>query len=155
MEAFPVAPEIMQAFPLGSMNLMVAVASAVAAQHGVEPARRLCAELANNDEVWTYIAARLGRLELGDEAPDTDRGTPPLAEPGEGPIAVQASTLPDREPVTQAADPGNEASHRADETSALTPEVSASELGGETTVVRTRPRKSRRRGKSKANGSGQ
>src|SRR6266436_3285870 len=65
MDTFPVAPELMQAFPLGALNLLVAVASTVAAQHGVEPARRLCAELANNDEVWTYIAVRHRRLNQG------------------------------------------------------------------------------------------
>jgi hypothetical protein len=49
----------MQAFPVGALNLL-AVASAVAAQHGPESARRLCVELAANDELWAYIENRLG-----------------------------------------------------------------------------------------------
>jgi hypothetical protein len=62
MDAFPVAPELMQAFPLGALSLLVTVASTVAAQHGVEAARRICHQLAGNDELWGFIARRVDRL---------------------------------------------------------------------------------------------
>jgi hypothetical protein len=59
MDAFPVAPELMQAFPLGALSLLVTVASTVAAQHGVEAARSICSQLAGNDELWRFIARRV------------------------------------------------------------------------------------------------
>jgi hypothetical protein len=61
MDAFPVAPELMQAFPLGALSLLVTVASTVAAQHGVEAARSICNQLAGNDELWSFIARRMAR----------------------------------------------------------------------------------------------
>ena len=91
MEAFPVAPELMQAFPLGALSLLVTVASTVAAQHGVDRARRICRELASNDELWGFIAGRVDRRIdlLDDVAPDTKsempwpRESPELREQGE------------------------------------------------------------------------
>src|SRR5258708_39764980 len=105
MDAFPLAPEVLKAFPVGTLGLLVAVASTVAAEHGPENARRLCAELAANDTLWAYITNRLGHaaidhrdfgealseesavkleaagpqvdLEPADVAPDTERGGPP------------------------------------------------------------------------------
>ncbi|SRR6266508_1627927 len=161
METFPVAPELMQAFPLGALNLLVTVASTFAAQHGPEAARRIFSELANNDDVWTYIAARLGRLEPGDDTPDLQRGAAPTSDSPEVPIAVQAPAAPDGERVARATIPRVGASHGVDETPALASEASTSdpgvvrvEFGGESAPARPRPRNSRRRHK-KTNGSGQ
>jgi hypothetical protein len=75
MDVFPVAPELMQSFPVGALNLLVAVASAVAAQHGPESARRLCVELARNDELWTYIGRR-----LAGEPADASPAAVPMAD---------------------------------------------------------------------------
>jgi hypothetical protein len=87
MEAFPVAPELMQAFPLGALSLLVTVASTVAAQHGVDRARRICRELAANDELWIFIAGHVDRrIELVDDiAPDTKREMPQSLESPEIP----------------------------------------------------------------------
>jgi hypothetical protein len=78
MDAFPVAPDLMQAFPRGALSLLVTFASTVAAQHGVDPARHICRELAGNDELWGFIAGRVDRrIELVDDAaPDTKRERP-------------------------------------------------------------------------------
>src|SRR5207244_1864897 len=46
--------------PLGALNVLVAIASTVASQHGVQSARRVCIELAANNDLWRYIAGRLG-----------------------------------------------------------------------------------------------
>jgi hypothetical protein len=161
METFPVAPELMQAFPLGALNLLVAVASTVAAQHGAGPARRLFSELANNDEVWTYIAARLGRPAPSDDAPDSQHGAPTTSDSSEVPIAAQAPAAPDGEPVAAAASrKTGAASHGVDERPALAPQASASdpvvarvEFGGGLVPAPPRSRNSRRRHK-KTNGSG-
>ena len=84
METFPVAPELMQAFPLGALSALLAVASTVAAQHGVDHARYVCRELAANDALWAFIAERvLGGVKVPDPvAPDTARGMTPPPEAG-------------------------------------------------------------------------
>src|SRR5258708_14432398 len=64
MDAFPLATELLKAFPVGTLGLLVAVASTVAAEHGPDNARRLCAELAANDELWAFIASRVGGAPL-------------------------------------------------------------------------------------------
>jgi hypothetical protein len=85
MDSFPVRAEVMQAFPLGALSALVAVASTVAAQHGIDHARGVCHELATNDQLWAFIAGRIlgGAGAQDDEAPDTDRGVahPEVVEP--------------------------------------------------------------------------
>jgi hypothetical protein len=72
----------MQAFPVGALNMLVAVASAIAAQHSPENARRVSIELAANNELWAYIASRLGGHvgPAGDRNRHRAQGPAPLAE---------------------------------------------------------------------------
>jgi hypothetical protein len=150
MDAFPVAPELMQAFPLGALSLLVTVASTVAAQHGVDRARRICRELASNDELWGFIAGRVDRrFELVDDvAPDTRRETPRSLESSEPPQQedpIDAPTLgPAEESVEEEPDiaPTTEAQHSTD----------LAEVPQEPPAQVRRP-KSKRRRKNKTNGA--
>ncbi len=142
MDTFPLTPELMQAFPLGALNLLVAVASTVAAQHGVEPARRLCSELAGNEEFWRYIGTRLDG-NRSDEAPNTERDPVPVDELPQWEAATDAPDAVERSPVPSVA--GGTAGAELD--------LSTSGPLGESAPARTR-RKSRRRRSTKANGSG-
>jgi hypothetical protein len=72
MEAFPLAPELMQAFPIGAMPGLLAFVSALSAQHGPKTIRRVCIELAANDALWAFIEGGLGSAAAG-------AGVPPLA----------------------------------------------------------------------------
>jgi len=85
MDAFPVAPELMQAFPLGALSLLVTVASTIAAQHGVERARSICSELAGNDALWGFIARRVDRQPAIVDSVESDSEAPrPLPEENDG-----------------------------------------------------------------------
>ena len=122
MDAFPVAPELMQAFPLGALSLLVTVASTVAAQHGVDRARRICRELASNDELWGFIAGRVDRrIELVDDvAPDTKRETPRPLESSDPPEQADPKDAPALSPAEETVEeepdiaPTTEAQHSAE-----------------------------------------
>jgi hypothetical protein len=125
MDSFPVPAEVMQAFPLGALSLLLSIASTVAARHGVENARRMCAELVSNDQLWLYIAERLDNVGDSPRArsgvPDPqqstrdaqvpqangapsihDEGRPFISESGPSSIEVHASNeVPDAEHALQ------------------------------------------------------
>lgn len=133
METFPVAPELMQAFPLGALSALLAVASTVAAQHGVDHARYVCRELAANDALWAFIAERvLGGVKVPDAvAPDTERGMTPLPEPR----ALRSGHSPPR--------------------SAAPLDGVSVELGSDALGTPARPPRKRSRRSAKANGAGE
>jgi hypothetical protein len=150
MEAFPVAPELMQAFPLGALSLLVTVASTVAAQHGVDCARRICRELARNDELWGFIAARVDqpRESVDDVAPDAE---------SEIPTPLVSAEVPERADLDGAPAPEADEESTAEEHDlAPAPESHQSaefvEVAKEQSA-RARRSKSKRRRKNKTNGS--
>jgi hypothetical protein len=141
MDIFPVQPEQMQAFPLGALSVLVAVASTVAAQHGIDHARGICHELATNDQLWAFIADRIlrGAGAQDDEAPDTDRevAQPEVGEPS-GARPLQAASI-------EAGDVNERALPTAPK--AVVTEPSA-ELGAESGLAPPqRPKTRKRRGK--------
>ena len=149
MDAFPVAPELMQAFPLGALSLLVTVASTVAAQHGVDRARRVCRELASNDELWGFIAGRVDRrIELVDDvAPDTKREMPRPPESPELPEPADPKDPPALGPAEEG----------AVEERAFAPAPESQPSAGladvlENPPARVRRPKSKRRRKNKTNG---
>jgi hypothetical protein len=83
MDAFPVSPELMHAFPLGALSLLVTVASTVAAQHGVGRARSVCSELASNDELWRFIARRVDRRTAIVDGVESDTQDEMTSAPGD------------------------------------------------------------------------
>lgn len=72
MQGFPLTPELMQAFPIGAMPSLLALVSALSAQHGPQNVRRVCIELAANDDLWTFVETGLGNLAAGDALPKTE-----------------------------------------------------------------------------------
>jgi hypothetical protein len=148
MDAFPVSPELMQAFPLGALSLLVTVASTVAAQHGVERARTICGELARNDELWRFIAHRVERQ-------------PGLVDRGEaetrGELGLSPNNAESRErPTSENAAAGIS----ADQNDAIRSDVAfpAEFEPPEPTTLRdcpprARPSKSKRRRRQKSNGA--
>ena len=149
MGAFPVTPELMQAFPLGALSLLVTVASTVAAQHGVDRARRICRELAGNDELWGFIAGRVdqGREGVDDVAPDAGREISSHFESSEPPELANPPDAPALVPPEESAS--------AEHAIAPAPASQSSAELAEATQqppARVRRPKSKRRRKNKTNG---
>ena len=149
MVAFPVAPELMQAFPLGALSLLVTVASTVAAQHGVQRARHICRELAGNDELWGFIAERVDRrIELVDDvAPDTMRETPWPRESSELP----EQSDPEDVPALGPAEKSTVAEHHVGQATE-SPAVAGRADVPQEPPARVRRAKSKRRRKNKTTG---
>ena len=149
MEAFPVAPELMQAFPLGALSLLVTVASTVAAQHGVDRARRICRELASNDKLWGFIAGRVDRrTELVDDvAPDTKRETHRAVESSELLEPVGPKDAPALGPAQESAVEEHAIAPAPESQPSAEPAEVSQEL-----PARIRRPKSKRRRKKKTNG---
>jgi hypothetical protein len=152
---------MMQAFPLGALNLLVSVASSVAAQHGAENARRVCSELATNDDLWTYIASRLsstvavvderltGPEREGVTTTDLLRNDPANARATAGRAPLEG------EPLNAMAPPQTEAAPSLDVSAvAVTaePEVARGAISAETIPGRAGARKAKTRRRSKTTG---
>jgi hypothetical protein len=151
MDTFPVAPELLHAFPLGALSLLVTMASTVAAQHGVERARSICGELASNDELWRFIARRVER-----------RST--IVDDGTGAETLdELSAAPDDSGLREAATSEDSAEATAvfDQNDATTVDVASAPgpQAAEATSVpqdgppRERPSKSKRRRRQRADGA--
>jgi hypothetical protein len=149
MDTFPVAPELLHAFPLGALSLLVTMASTVAAQHGVERARSICGELASNDELWRFIARRVERKPVtvdGAEAEALDELSVPPDDSVPREVAASEDPAPtsvDHDDATVDDVPSPAESKGAESRSVL-----------QDAPPRARPSKSKRRRKQRANGAG-
>jgi hypothetical protein len=150
MDTFPVAPELLHAFPLGALSLLVTMASTVAAQHGVDRARSICGELASNDELWRFIARRVERraaiVDGADAGAFDELSTPPDDSGGRETAAAEefaAGTSVDQNNPTA-----------GDVTSAPEPETVESTSAPHDGPPRGRLPKSKGRRRQKANGAG-
>ena len=150
MDTFPVAPELLHAFPLGALSLLVTMASTVAAQHGVDRARSICGELASNDELWRFIARRVERRSAIVDGADAGALDELSAAPDE---SVPREAAAPEDPASGTSVDQNDA--RAGDVAVVhEPEAAESAPDALDIPARARPSKAKRRRKQKANGAG-
>ncbi len=91
---FPFAPDMLQAFPVGALDSLLAIATTIASKHGTKAARACLIEIAQNADFWARLEGVLGKDDAGE-------ASPALPKPNGTAPALEAPPAP--EPETEAA----------------------------------------------------